>query len=44
MSRNEIYQFDPTEEKWSSYGQMTLARDWHAVDLVSYDEFSKMCQ
>ena len=43
-SSTEIFQLDPNTEKWLHYGNMSVSRQKHAVELVNYADFSKYCQ
>ena len=38
------YDYDITGESYTQIGTMIQARNWHAISVVKYQDFSEWCQ
>ena len=43
-SSTDIFQLDPETETWRHYGNMSVSRQKHAVELVNFADYSSYCQ
>ena len=42
-SRNDILEYSHETEEWQEIGTMKEPRRWHAVTVVSYEEYAEWC-